>query len=161
MPHPPFIQRFRLSLIHQPFIHPFVFCLSLIYNCFSFMFFFSPSNHLFSGIKHFTSSSIFCSSFHISFIYFIFAYSSSIWHHCHSFFSFMVQYDGSNDDLDWRIDFKYPNFMCIIKYLQFKLIRSCSIEWKCLRLSNFNLRLDLKTLFFEILTYFNRSGGKF
>ena len=34
----------------------------------------------------------------------------------------MVQYDGSKDDLDWRIDFKYHNFICIIKYLRSRLI---------------------------------------
>ena len=32
----------------------------------------------------------------------------------------MIQCDGSNDDLDWRIDFKYPNFICIIEYLRFR-----------------------------------------
>ena len=74
----------------------------------------------------------------------------------------MVQYDGSNDDLDWRIDFRYPNFICIIKYLRSRLSKGCFIEWKCLHLSNFNLRLDLiKTSFFKVLTYLNRSGGKF
>ena len=46
--------------------------------------------------------------------------------------------------------------------MRFRLIKSCSIEWKCLRLSNFNLRLDLiKISFFKVLTYLNRSGGKF
>ena len=74
----------------------------------------------------------------------------------------VIQYDGSNDDLDWRIDFRYLNFVCIIKYLRFRVIKGCFIEWKCLRLSNFNLQLDLiKTLFFEVLTYFNKSSGKF
>ena len=76
--------------------------------------------------------------------------------------SHAIQYDGSNDDLDWRIDFRYLNFVCIIKYLRSRLIKGCFIEWKCLRLSNFNLRLDLiKTSFFKVLTYLNRSGGKF
>ena len=27
---------------------------------------------------------------------------------------FFVQFDGSNDDLDWRIDFKCLNFNCIM-----------------------------------------------
>ena len=39
-----------------------------------------------------------------------------------------IQYDGSNEDLDWRIDFRYSNFICIIKYLRFRLIKGCSIE---------------------------------
>ena len=39
-----------------------------------------------------------------------------------------VQYDGSNDDLDWRIDFRHLNFICIIKYLRSRLIKGCSIE---------------------------------
>ena len=39
-----------------------------------------------------------------------------------------LQYDGSNDDLDWRINFRYLNFICIIKYLRFKLNKSCFIE---------------------------------
>ena len=43
-------------------------------------------------------------------------------------FSPELQYNGSNDDLDWRIDFRYPNFICIIKYLRFRLIKGCSIE---------------------------------
>ena len=74
----------------------------------------------------------------------------------------MIQYHGSNDDLYWRIDFRYLDFICIIKHLRSWLIKVCSIEWKCLRLSNFNLRLDLiKTSFFKVLTYLNRSGGKF
>ena len=73
-----------------------------------------------------------------------------------------LQYDGSNDDLDWRIDFKYLNFVCIRKYLRSRVIKGCFFEWKCLHLSNFNLRLDLiKTSFFKVLTYLNRSGGKF
>ena len=55
----------------------------------------------------------------------------------------LLQYDGSNDDLDWRIEFRYLNFICIMKYLRSRLIKSCFIEWKCLHLSNINLRLDL------------------
>ena len=39
-----------------------------------------------------------------------------------------MQYDGSKDDLDWRIDFKYFNSIYIMKYLRFRLIKSCSIE---------------------------------
>ena len=39
-----------------------------------------------------------------------------------------VQYHGSKDDLDWRIDFKYLNFICFIKCLRSILIKSCSIE---------------------------------
>ena len=31
-----------------------------------------------------------------------------------------VQYNGSNDDLDWRIDFKYLNFISITKFLRSK-----------------------------------------
>ena len=38
-----------------------------------------------------------------------------------------LQYDGSNDDLDRGIDFKYFNFSCILKHLRFKLIIDCSI----------------------------------
>ena len=73
-----------------------------------------------------------------------------------------VQYDGSNDYLDRRIDFRFLNFVCIIKYLRSRIIKGCFIEWKCLRLLNFNLRLDLiKTSFFKVLTYLNRSSGKF
>ena len=73
-----------------------------------------------------------------------------------------LQNDGSNDYLDWRIDFNYFNLVCIIKYLKFKVIKSCFNEWKFLCLSNFNLRFDLiKTSFFKILTYRNVSGGKF
>ena len=37
-------------------------------------------------------------------------------------FGFGLQYDGSKDDLDWRIDFKYLIFICIIKYLRSRLI---------------------------------------
>ena len=40
----------------------------------------------------------------------------------------MYKYDVSNDDLDWRIDFKYPNFICITEYLRSRLIKRCSIE---------------------------------
>ena len=36
-----------------------------------------------------------------------------------------LQYDGSNDDLDWRIDFRYLNFVYIIKYLRSKVIKGC------------------------------------
>ena len=43
-------------------------------------------------------------------------------------FSPELQYNGSNDDLDWRIDFRYPNFICIMKYLRSRLIKGCSIE---------------------------------
>ena len=39
-----------------------------------------------------------------------------------------IQYDGSNDALDWRIDFRYPNFIYIMKYLRFRLNKGCSIE---------------------------------
>ena len=64
-----------------------------------------------------------------------------------------LQYDGSNDDLDWRIDFRYLNFIFIVKYLRFKLIKDCSIEWKCLRLLKINLQLDLiKTSFLNDFT---------
>ena len=53
-------------------------------------------------------------------------------------------------------------FFPIIKYLRSAVIKGCLIEWKHLHLSNFNLRLDLiKTSFFKVLTYLNRSGGKF
>ena len=45
-----------------------------------------------------------------------------------------IQYDGSNDDLDWRIDFKYFDFILIVKYLRFTLIKDCSIKSKCLSL---------------------------
>ena len=40
----------------------------------------------------------------------------------------MYKYDVSNDDLDWRIDFKYPNFICIIKYMRSRLIKGYSNE---------------------------------
>ena len=40
----------------------------------------------------------------------------------------LVQYDGSNDDLDWRIEFKYLNFVCITKYLRSRVIKGCFIE---------------------------------
>ena len=74
----------------------------------------------------------------------------------------MLQYNGSNDDLDWRIDFRYPNFICIMKYLRSRLIKGCSIEWMHLHLLNLNLWLDLiKTSFFKVLTIFIRSGEKF
>ena len=73
-----------------------------------------------------------------------------------------LQYDGSKDDLDWRIDFKYLNFIYIIKYLRFRLIKGCFIEWIYLRLLNFNLCIDLiRTSFFKVLTYFIRLGKKF
>ena len=73
-----------------------------------------------------------------------------------------LQYDGSNDDLDWRIDFRYPDFICIMKFLRSRLIKGCTTEWKYLRLSNFKLRLDLfKTSFFKVYIYLNRLGGKF
>ena len=84
-----------------------------------------------------------------------------LFHFCHRGVS-LIQYDGSNDDLDWRIDFSYLNFVCIIKYLKSRLIKGCFFEWKYLHLSNFNLRLELiKTSFFKVLTYRNRSVGKF
>ena len=53
-----------------------------------------------------------------------------------------LQYNGSNDDLDWRIDFKYLNFVCFIKYLISRVIKDCFIEWKCLRLSTCDLTLS-------------------
>ena len=34
----------------------------------------------------------------------------------------VIQYDGSKDNLDWRIDFKYLSFICFIKFFRFKLI---------------------------------------
>ena len=40
----------------------------------------------------------------------------------------MLQYDGSNDDLDCRIDFRYLDFICIIKYLRSRLIKDCAVE---------------------------------
>ena len=50
----------------------------------------------------------------------------------------------------------------VIFFMVRSVIKGCFIEWKCLRLSNFNLRLDLiKTSFFKVLTYLNRSSGKF
>ena len=73
----------------------------------------------------------------------------------------MLQYDGSNDDLDWRIDLRYLNFIYIIKYLRSGLSKCCFIEQMYLRLTNFNLWLFLiKTLFFKGLTHFIRSGEK-
>ena len=73
-----------------------------------------------------------------------------------------LQYNGSNDDLDWRIYFRYRNLIFIMKYLRSRLIKSCSIEWMHLRLLNLNLWLDLiKTSFFKVLTNFIRSGEKF
>ena len=39
-----------------------------------------------------------------------------------------IQYDGSNDDLDWRIDVKYLDIIGIVKYLRSRLIEGCSIE---------------------------------
>ena len=79
-----------------------------------------------------------------------------------SCFTADVQYDGSKDDLDWSIDFKYFSFICIIKYLRFRLIKGCSIEWICSHLSSFNLPLDLiRTLFINVLTYLIRSAEKF
>ena len=41
---------------------------------------------------------------------------------------YKIQYDGSNDDLDWRLDFKYLNFVCIIKHLRPRVIKGCFIE---------------------------------
>ena len=38
-----------------------------------------------------------------------------------------VQYDWSKDDLDWRKDFKYLNFICFMKNLRSRLIKGCSI----------------------------------
>ena len=65
----------------------------------------------------------------------------------------LLQYDGSNDDLDWRIDFRCLNSNFIVKYLRFTLIKDCFIKWKHLRLSNLNLQLDLtKTSFFNRLS---------
>ena len=64
----------------------------------------------------------------------------------------LLQYDGSNDDLDCRTDFRYLNFVCIIKYL-----RSRVIKVKMFASSNFNLRLDLiKISFFKVITNLNR-----
>ena len=63
-----------------------------------------------------------------------------------------VQYDGSKDDLDWMIDFRYLNFNWFIKRLGCILIKSCFIAWLCLFLSFFNLQLDfIRTSFFIIL----------
>ena len=39
-----------------------------------------------------------------------------------------LQYDGSNHDLDWRIDFRHLNFVCMIQYLRSKVIKGCFIE---------------------------------
>ena len=67
----------------------------------------------------------------------------------------LLQYNGSNDYLDWRIDIRYLNFDCIIKYFRSRLIKGCSIQWMHLRLLNLNLWLDLiKTSFFKVLTNF-------
>ena len=41
-------------------------------------------------------------------------------------FSCNLQYNGSNDELDWRIDFKYFNI--IVKYLRSRVIKDCFIE---------------------------------
>ena len=38
-----------------------------------------------------------------------------------------IQYDVSKDDLDWRKDFKYLNFICFMKNLRSRLIKDCSI----------------------------------
>ena len=54
-------------------------------------------------------------------------------------FKLQVQYDMSNDDLDLRIDLRYFNFNCVMKYLRSRLIKGCSIERMHLRLLNFNL----------------------
>ena len=68
-------------------------------------------------------------------------------------FSPQVQYDGSKDDLDWRIDFRYLNFIWFIKKLRSMLIKGCSIAWIYLLLSFFNLWLDfIRTSFFNVLT---------
>ena len=76
--------------------------------------------------------------------------------------TYLIQYDGSNDDLDWRIDFRYLNFICIIQYLRSRVIKGGFIESKSLRLTNLHLRLDhIKTSFFKVLTYLNESGEKF
>ena len=34
----------------------------------------------------------------------------------------VILYDGSKDNLDWRIDFKYFDFICFKEYFRFKLI---------------------------------------
>ena len=49
-----------------------------------------------------------------------------------------LQYDGSNNDLDWRMDFRYLYFICIIEYLRSRLIKGCSTcDLTLLRLHNF------------------------
>ena len=73
-----------------------------------------------------------------------------------------LQYDGSKDGLDWRIDFRYLNFIRFIKKLRSMLIRYCFIAWIYLLLSFFNLWLDfIRTSFFSILTKLIRSSRKF
>ena len=39
-----------------------------------------------------------------------------------------IQYDGSDDDLDWRIDFGFFDYICIIKCFRSKLIKDSSTE---------------------------------
>ena len=73
-----------------------------------------------------------------------------------------IQYDGSKNNLDWRIDFRYLNFIWLIKNLGSMLIEGCSIEWIYVLLWNFNLWLDfIRTSFFKVLTYLIRLGRKF
>ena len=38
-----------------------------------------------------------------------------------------IQYNGSKDDLDWRADFKYLNFIIRMKKLRFMLIKGYSV----------------------------------
>ena len=61
----------------------------------------------------------------------------------------ILQFDGSKDDLDWRIDFKYFNFIYFIQKLRSMKIKSCSFAWICELFSFFNLWLDfISTSFF-------------
>ena len=40
--------------------------------------------------------------------------------HCQTIVKQVIQYDGSNDDLDLRVDFMYANFISITKFLTSK-----------------------------------------
>ena len=92
----------------------------------------------------------------------VFSYFNVYMFHLKSLNFKFLQYDGSNGNLDWRIYFRYSNFICIIKYLRSRLVKDCFIEWIHLHLLNFNLWLDLiKNSFFKVLTYFIRLGEKF
>ena len=71
----------------------------------------------------------------------------------------MLQYDGSKDDLDWRIDFEHPNIW-FIKKIKIINIEYLFTAWNYLFF--FIIQIDfIRILFFEVQTLLIRISKKF